>query len=276
MSTYFVGDVHGCYNNLRSILDYVHFNPELDVLHLTGDLVSRGPNSLQVLRFIKNFNKSAKTVLGNHDLHLLSTYFGTNYKKLKNQFSEILNAPDLEELMYWLRHQPILHIDENKKILMIHAGIHPQWDIKQTKLYAKEIEHILTGNCPNLLFKDSSILNEELTLDNTNFTKDQIKRAQYNLNVFTKIRYVHKNGYLDLQCKHNPEHAPKNIYPWFNLSKLITPNYNIIFGHWASLSNTPVPNGIYGLDSGCCWGGYLTLLKWENKKVVQIPCTPPS
>lgn len=274
MSTYFIGDIHGCYNNLRTILDCVHFNPKYDMLYLTGDLVSRGPNSLEVLRLIRSFNKNAKTVLGNHDLHLLRTYFGIDYKKFKNNFYNILNAPDLDELMYWLCHQPILHCDENRKLLMIHAGIHPEWDINKTKLYAHEIEYILTGNHPDLLFKDLTTINE-LELVNINITKNQIKKIQHNLNVFTKMRYVQKNGCLNLHYKNNPEHAPKDIYPWFNSSTLINPIYNIIFGHWASLKNTQIPNGIYGLDSGCCWGGYLTLLKWENKKIVQIPCNPP-
>lgn len=275
MSTYFVGDIHGCYNNLRSILDYVHFDPNHDILYLTGDLVSRGPHSLEVLRLIRSFNNSAKTVLGNHDLHLLKTYFGIDYKKFKNHFLKILNAPDSDELINWLCHQPILHIDENKKLLMSHAGIHPQWDINQTKLYAQEIEHILTGDYPDLLFKNLTTLNK-LALIRLDITKNRIKNIQYNLNVFTKMRYIQKNGLLELHCKNNPKHAPKNIYPWFNLSKLIPPIYSIIFGHWASLQNTQIPNGIYGLDSGCCWGGYLSLLKWEDKKIVQIPCTPPN
>lgn len=275
MSTYFVGDVHGCYNNLRNMLDNVNFDPDYDRLYLTGDLVSRGPNSLEVLRFVRSFNKSAKTVLGNHDLHLLKTYFGLNYKKFKEYFHTILKAPDVDELMLWLRKQPILYVDETKKLLMSHAGINPQWNINQAKLYAKEIENILTSNNPYLLWKKLSNTSKSKTIK-YDTDHDHIKNIQNNLNSFTKMRYIRKNGSLDFKHKDNPENVPKNFYPWFNLLKFTTPPiYNIIFGHWASLKNYQIPHGIYGLDSGCCWGGKLTILRWEDKKIIQIHCRPP-
>lgn len=275
MSTYFIGDVHGCYNNLRFILDYVKFDPNCDILYLTGDLVSRGPNSLQVLRLIRSFNKNAKTVLGNHDLHLLKTYFELNFNKYKNHFDTILHAPDVDELIYWLCNQPVLLINEDIKVLVTHAGVHPNWNIDQTKIYAQEIKNILTSNHPGLLFRDS-INPNELKQININITANKMKQIQSNLNVFTKMRYIKWDGSLDLQCKESPKYAPKNIHPWFDLSKLITPMYNIIFGHWASLQNIQMPIGIYGLDSGCCWGGNLTLLRWEDKKIIHTPCSPPS
>lgn len=275
MSTYFIGDVHGCYKNLKSILNCVHFNPDIDYLYLTGDLVSRGPNSLEVLRLIRSFNKSACTVLGNHDLYLLKEYFSINYNnRNKNCFSSILQAPDIKELMDWLRQQPILYIDKNKKIIICHAGINPQWNIQQAQSYAQEIEKILTSNNPNLLFSNIS---EYSNIDH-NLNLDKLKETQSYINFFTKMRYVYLDGKLNLQYKNSPEFAPKNIYPWFSLSKHIVPEYNIIFGHWASLKNTTIkiPNGFYGLDSGCCWGEYLTLLRWEDKQITRIPCNPPA
>lgn len=271
MSTYFIGDIHGCYKNFKNMLEYIKFDPNIDILHLTGDLISRGPNSLEVLRLIRNLKKSAYTVLGNHDLNLLQTYFDKKYcQSSKNSYNSILHAPDSDELIYWLRHQPILYINEQKKILMAHAGIHPHWNIHNVKQYSKEIEQILTSDDPALLFKKQSI---NLSNNNTlNIIK--IKKIQENTDIFTKMRYIYKNGKLNMQYKDNPKYAPKNLYPWFNIPRLISPTYSIIFGHWASLKNKQIPPNIYGLDSGCCWGGALTALRWEDKKIINISCAP--
>lgn len=275
MATYFIGDIHGCYDNLITILDSVKFDPNSDILYLTGDLIARGPKSLEVLRLIKGLAKGAKTVLGNHDLYLLKLYFKKekNKKNLDSSFKSIFQAPDLDELIFWLCGQSILHIDENKKILMVHAGIHPSWTIKQTILNAQEIEKFLTSKYIHLLFSDLNQFQflKKLDIDFIN----KLKKIQQNINIFTKMRYVYLNGNLDFQYKDIPTHVPKNIYPWFKLSKFIIPNYSIVFGHWSSLKNTKIPNGFYGLDSGCCWGGDLSLLRWDDKKITKIPCSPP-
>ncbi|URJ26830.1 symmetrical bis(5'-nucleosyl)-tetraphosphatase [Candidatus Blochmanniella camponoti] len=273
MSTYFIGDVHGCYRHLQTILDHVCFNPNVDTLHFTGDLIARGPNSLEVLRLVYAFKTSASIVLGNHELHLLKTYFGINGRKRKDYFDAIFNAPDLEELINWLRHQPMLYIDENKKILMTHAGIHPNWNINNTKEYAQEIEEILVSDHYFLLFKKDM---HDNVSDMYQIHNSKLKQIQENINVFTRMRYIYLNGQLDLKYKGAPNDAPKNIYPWFSLNKLVDPAYNIIFGHWASLGEIKIPSGMHGLDSGCCWGGALTLLRWEDKKIVSIPCDHPS
>lgn len=274
MSTYFIGDIHGCYNNLKTMLNHIHFNPDVDILYLTGDLVFRGPKSLEVLRLIRNFKNSAHTVLGNHDLHLLKKYFEIKkYQLSKDSFDPILTAPDSEELIYWLRQQPILYIDENKKILMTHAGIHPNWNIHHVKKYAKEIETILTSDYPFLLFK-KNLTNASNINSIINIKK--LKKIQANTEIFTRMRYIYLNGKLNMQYKNDPEDAPKNIYPWFNIPRLISPTYSIIFGHWASLKKIKIPPNIYGLDSGCCWGGFLTALRWEDKKIIHISCSPPS
>lgn len=275
MATYFIGDVHGCYDNFRTILDNVNFDPKIDALYLTGDLVSRGPKSLEVLRWVRNPSNNAQTVLGNHDLHLLKAYFKINSKTYINHFHSILKAPDIDELIQWLLHQSILYINENKKILMCHAGIHPSWNIKQSQLYAQDIEHILTSNYPWLLFDKTIHLNcSKIINSNTNINK--LQQIQNHLNIFTRMRYIYLNGHLDFSHKNSTKLIPKDIYPWFNLSKHIVPDYSVIFGHWATLQNNLLPLGFYGLDSGCCWGGKLTLLRWEDKKIVQIPCSPPA
>lgn len=270
MSTYFIGDIHGCYKHLQIMLDHINFNPNADTLYFTGDLVSRGPNSLEVLRLIRTLEKHAFTVLGNHDLHLLKTYFEThnNVQLSTHSFDSILYASDSDELIYWLRQQPILHIDEEKKILMIHAGIHPNWNIHNIKQYAQEIETILISNNPYILFTK-----EFKKISHTNSMNiKKLKNIQKNINIFTKIRYIYANGQLNMQYKNDPEYAPKNIYPWFNIPRSIPSEYSIIFGHWASLKNKQISSNIYGLDSGCCWGGSLSALRWENKEIIQISC----
>lgn len=274
MATYFIGDIHGCYKNLLSILDRIQFNPNTDIIYLTGDLVSRGPRSLEVLRWARSLSNKVKTVLGNHDLYLLKTFF----EKKKNQksrhcFKSVLNAPDSNVLIDWLRHQPLLYVNEDKKFIISHAGIHPKWNIWQSKSYAKTIEKILISDNPQLLFNK---LNQENHANMMHITTNQLKQIQENLNVFTKMRYVYLNGRLNFTYKDNPKNAPDNIYPWFNLSKFITPDYSIIFGHWATLQNTHVPKGFYGLDSGCCWGEKLTALRWEDKTTIKISCSPPA
>lgn len=269
MSTYFIGDIHGCYKNLKNMLHHINFNSNIDILYLTGDLVSRGPNSLEVLRFIQTLKNSAHTVLGNHDLHLLKTYFEIKKKQQPSTdtFNSILYSSDVEELIYWLRHQSILYINEHEKILMTHAGIHPQWNnIHNIKKYAQEIEEILKSNYPDLIFKNTSINNFK--------NAKKIQQIQKHIDIFTKIRYIYANGQLDTQYKNDPKHAPKNIYPWFNSIGPVFSEYNIIFGHWASLKNKKISSKIYNLDSGCCWGGSLTVLRWEDKKIIDIPCSP--
>ncbi|URJ25208.1 symmetrical bis(5'-nucleosyl)-tetraphosphatase [Candidatus Blochmannia ocreatus (nom. nud.)] len=268
MVNYFVGDIHGCYSSLMKILDLVNFDPNMDILHLTGDLISRGPNSLEVLRYVYSLRKSAYTVLGNHELHLLKTFFDMHNKKYVDYFHEILHASDSDELIYWLRHQSLLYINENEKILMTHAGIHPHWNLLNTQEYAREIESILTSDDLSILFTHQNISNIKYV------HPEIIKRVQNNVNVFTRMRYIYPNGQLNLKYKGDPKSSPKELYPWFSFKRVIDPAYNIIFGHWASLKNAKIPPRIYGLDTGCCWGGSLTILQWEHKKIKKLSCAP--
>ncbi|HAI06154.1 MAG TPA: diadenosine tetraphosphatase, partial [Pantoea sp.] len=140
MSTYLIGDVHGCYDELRALLQQVDFNPQQDTLWLTGDLVARGPGSLEVLRYVKSLGDAVRLVLGNHDLHLLAVYAGISRNKPKDRLTPLLEADDADELINWLRRQPLLQVDEEHKLVMGHAGITPQWDIETAKKCAREVE----------------------------------------------------------------------------------------------------------------------------------------
>ncbi|EMF5208831.1 bis(5'-nucleosyl)-tetraphosphatase (symmetrical) ApaH [Enterobacter roggenkampii] len=261
MSTYLIGDVHGCYDELIALLKQVDFTPGQDTLWLTGDLVARGPGSLEVLRFVKSLGNSVRMVLGNHDLHLLAVFAGISRNKPKDRLTPLLDAPDADDLINWLRRQPLLQVDEEKKLVMAHAGITPQWDLETAKTCARDVEAVLAsdsypffldamyGDMPNHWSEDLSGL----------------ARLRFITNAFTRMRFCFPNGQLDMYSKETPESAPTPLKPWFAIPGPVTSEYNVVFGHWAALEGKGTPEGIYGLDTGCCWGGELTCLRWEDK-----------
>lgn len=265
-----VGDVHGCYEQLRRLLDKAQFNMDNDTLWLTGDLVSRGPDSLKVLQFARSLslNKRLRLTLGNHDLHLLAIHAGVSQDKKKDNLMEVLAAPDCDELMRWLRMQPVLQIDKQLKLVMVHAGISPQWDLKMTQQCAKELQSTLASD-DYIFFLKKIYGNQSHYWSPTLQGPD---RLRYITNVFTRMRYCYADGRLDFDCKTAPSNAPDKIKPWFSLPNQIPPEYSIIFGHWASLGGKAVPPRIYGLDTGCCWGGELTAFRFEDKQFFKKSC----
>ncbi|CAL4319728.1 symmetrical bis(5'-nucleosyl)-tetraphosphatase [Buchnera aphidicola] len=263
MSNYFVGDVHGCYKELKLLLEQVKFNPSKDVLWLSGDLVSRGPDSLSVLQYIFSLEKSAKIVLGNHDLNLLLIHSGLRKHTKKDNLTKLLKSSDLDELIRWLRNQPLLRVEEEKKILISHAGISPQWNIETAKKCAKE--------CKLLLKKKNyfNILNS-IRGDYPNYWKDKLTgifRFRFSVNVLTRMRYCYLDGSLEMNSKENPSFIKKKIKPWYEIKNpAISENYKVFFGHWSTLSGTKTPDWVIPLDTGCCWGGGLTMFRFEDKK----------
>lgn len=260
MSTYLIGDIHGCYHELQSLLEQVAFDPEQDTLWLTGDLVARGPDSLGVLRFVHSLGESAKIVLGNHDLHLLAVYAGISRNKPKDRLTALLEAKDADELINWLRRQPLLQVDREKKLVMAHAGITPQWDLETAIHCAREVEVVLaSGTYP--LFLDA------MYGDMPNNWSDKLSglaRLRFSTNALTRMRYCFPGGQLDMICKDTPESAHPPLKPWFSIPGPVASNHTIVFGHWASLEGKGTPEGILALDTGCCWGGALTMLRWED------------
>lgn len=267
MSTYLIGDVHGCYDELHSLLQQVAFDPEKDTLWLTGDLVARGPGSLEVLRYVRSLGNAVHIVLGNHDLHLLAVYAGISRNKPKDRITPLLEAPDADELINWLRRQPLLQVDEEKKLVMAHAGITPQWDIETAKMCAREVESVLSSDSYplflNAMYGDMpNNWSPELT---------GLARLRFSTNALTRMRFCFPNGQLDMICKEAPDSAPPPLKPWFAIENPVARDYTIIFGHWASLEGKGTPDGIIGLDTGCCWGGSLTMLRWEDRQLFIQP-----
>ena len=269
MATYIVGDVQGCSDELQKLLALAEFNPINDELWLTGDLVSRGPKSLQTLRFVKNLGDSAKVVLGNHDLHLLAIHQGIQVNKERDNLSPLLNAPDCDELLMWLRMQPMILRHPEFNFVMVHAGISPQWTIQQTESYAKEVEKILHSDQYKQLLSDMYGNHPVLWNDNL----QGIERLRFIINVFTRMRFCTVDGGLDFHNKLTPEQTDDdNLRPWFEISSL-DQSSEIVFGHWAALLGKVSTPGIYGLDTGCVWGNSLSMLRWQDKKMFALDCS---
>lgn len=231
MSTYLIGDVHGCYDELRALLQQVDFNPEQDTLWLTGDLVARGPGSLEVLRYVKSLGDAVRLVLGNHDLHLLAVYAGISRNKPKDRLTPLLEADDADELINWLRRQPLLQVDEEKKLVMGHAGITPQWDIETAKKCAREVEAVLASDSYPL-FLDAMYGDMP-----NNWSEDLtgLARLRFSTNALTRMRYCFPNGQLDMICKDAPESALPPLKPWFNIegrSHVTTPSSLVTGPRW--------------------------------------------
>lgn len=267
MSTLLVGDVHGCFQELQAVLQQADFNPQQDTLWLTGDLVARGPDSLNVMRYVRSLGDSARIVLGNHDLHLLAIYAGISRNKPKDHLTELLQADDCDQLLNWLRKQPILQVDEEKKLIMAHAGITAQWDLETALMCAREVESILSSDSYPL-FLDAMYGDLPNSWDER---LSGLARLRYSTNVLTRMRYCYPNGALDMICKESPSKAPYPLKPWFDVPSELNQNYSIAFGHWAALNGKGTPDNIYALDTGCCWGGELTLLRWEDKTYFRQP-----
>ncbi|EPV3840632.1 bis(5'-nucleosyl)-tetraphosphatase (symmetrical) ApaH [Morganella morganii] len=261
MATYLIGDVHGCYRELRALLAQADFDPQADTLWLTGDLVARGPDSLDVLRYVKSLGDCVRMVLGNHDLHLLGIYAGISRNKPRDHLNKLLSAPDLDELINWLRRQPMLQVDHEKKLIMAHAGITPQWDLETAVTCAREVEAVLSSDTYPLFI---NAMYGDLPND-WSPSLTGLPRLRFSTNALTRMRYCFPGGQLDMVCKDKPDQVSAPLKPWFALPSKLPEGYSVAFGHWASLEGKGAPRGIYALDTGCCWGGQLTMLRWEDR-----------
>ncbi|EGU41716.1 diadenosine tetraphosphatase [Vibrio ichthyoenteri ATCC 700023] len=265
MATYIVGDIQGCLDELQRLLASVNFNTNHDQLWIAGDLVARGPKSLETLRFIKQLGNSAVVVLGNHDLHLLAVSLGIHRIKDKDKTAAIFTAEDKDQLLFWLRQQPLFA--EHAEFVMCHAGISPQWDLTTARTANQEIEQILqSDNWPWLI--------EHMYADQPDKWHDTltgIDRYRYIINAFTRMRFCFADGRLDMACKLPPQKNDTNeLMPWFDLPNRIKLEKPVLFGHWAALEGHFSQSEI-GLDTGCVWGGSLTMLRWEDKQYFVQP-----
>lgn len=284
MSNYVIGDVQGCHDSLLALLQHIEFNETQDVLWFAGDLVNRGPRSLDTLQLIHRLAKKgrAHTVLGNHDLHLLALWCECGKNSRFDTIAEIVESPQGEELIEWLRHQPLVlrlptsaHTQPPKKqSILVHAGILPEWSFTQALSLSEEVQDILSG-------PDWKIFMADLYGNKPNRWTNELEghdRLRLIVNVCTRMRMVRLDGKIDLKFKLEPADAPDDLKAWFEFPRTAVEKENegeIIFGHWSTLGQIENKAG-YCLDTGCVWGGQLTALRLEDNKLYQVDALEPA
>ncbi|HDP89916.1 MAG TPA: symmetrical bis(5'-nucleosyl)-tetraphosphatase [Thioalkalivibrio sp.] len=262
MSIYAIGDIQGCFDPLHRLLDALRFDPAEDQLWSVGDLVNRGPKSLETLRLFHELGEAAVVVLGNHDLHLLAVYAGAQPLKEKDSFAALLAAPDADELMHWLRHRPLLHHDTALGTVLAHAGIAPAWDLATAQACAREVEAVLRGD-DHPAFFDRMYGNEPVAWDEG---LAGIERLRFIVNAFTRMRYCDVRGRLDLDFKGAPGEDTGSRMPWFDVPGRRLTGQRIVFGHWSTLGLVQ-RDDLLALDTGCVWGGRLTAARLDGESV---------
>jgi bis(5'-nucleosyl)-tetraphosphatase (symmetrical) len=264
MATYVIGDVQGCYDALRRLLDRIGFDPSEDKLWFVGDLVNRGPDSLAVLRFIKSLGDQNVVVLGNHDLHLLARAEGETRNAKKDSLDDILTAPDRDEVLTWLRYRPLMHHDQDRGFTMVHAGLPPQWDLHLALACARELEAVLRGPA----YRDflAGMYGDEPAIWSTDLAG--MERLRFITNCLTRMRFCDPSGRLDLSAKGRPGTQPAGTLPWFRIPWRATRAERIVFGHWSTLKWLAEDN-VWSLDTGCLWGGHLTAIRIRRKKEIK-------
>lgn len=268
MAVYAIGDVQGCYGELIELLAQIEFDPDNDRLWFVGDLVNRGPASLEVLRFVKSLEDCAVTVLGNHDLHLLAIAAGTRDPGPGDTFHAILAAPDRDGLIDWLRRRPLLYHDAALGHTLIHAGLPPQWDLALAARCAGEAEAVLRSDGYTDFLRDMYGGQPDLWSERLH----GIDRLRFILNCYTRLRFCDAEGRIHLKEKGSPFGRSDGLTPWFDIPGRASAGLRLVFGHWSTLGRYHAP-GIYALDSGCVWGGALTALRLDGEpQWISLPC----
>ena len=262
MSTYAIGDIHGCYESLQGLLKAVDFKPGADRILLTGDLVNRGPASLEVLRWARNQEDRLVTVLGNHDLYLLGRYFCGISGKRSDTLAPVLEAEERDALIQWLRCRPFLH--EEPHCLLVHAGLLPGWTLDEVRRHAREVEEVLQGS------KFEEFLRAFFGVEKSRSAR--MTRACHSARVFTEIRICTPAGLMRSGFSGSLDEVPSDCLPWFDTGTRAASDPHILFGHWSTLGYYS-SGGVSCLDAGCVHGGSLVALRLEDGEVFKEPCS---
>ncbi|MGH8763908.1 MAG: symmetrical bis(5'-nucleosyl)-tetraphosphatase [Nitrosospira sp.] len=265
MATFAIGDLQGCYKEFRRLLDLIHFDRANDRLWLVGDIVNRGPDSLAVLRFIRELDDAVIMVLGNHDLHLLMVAEGCAKLHGGDTLQDIFNAPDRDELFHWLRHQRLLHVDGN--YVMVHAGLLPSWSVAQAALLAQVVEGAVRSRdfhkfCSHLYGNQPDQWNDDL---------EGYARMRVVINAMTRMRVCTPDGKMNFAHKGLVQDIPAGYLPWFEAPNRASREATIVCGHWSALG-LQMRDNLIALDTGCLWGGSLTAVRLEDRKIFRVPC----
>lgn len=266
MATYAIGDVQGCVQALNRLLEKIRFHPHNDRLWFVGDLVNRGPQSLDVLRLVKQLGTSAITVLGNHDLHLLAVWAKITTLSLNDTLQSVLSAPDADELLTWLRFRPLIHVEDG--YCLIHAGLLPSWSIPHVLGLAQEVETALQSDqfrqfLPAIYFRKDIVPSPHLSLE---------ERLGLTTNVLTRLRVCTKDGIPEFSFKGHPKDAPGGFLPWFQVPNRATQHDTIIFGHWSALGVVHEQR-VVAIDGGCVWGRELVAFRLEDHQLFRVSCS---
>ena len=265
MKTFVIGDIQGCCDQLETLLSLI-FDVDADARILfAGDLVNRGPKSLEALRLVKKMGQRADTVLGNHDLHLLAVAHGIRKAHRSDTLDDILLAPDRDELLDWLRHRPLALFEQDH--LLVHAGLFPQWTAEQAMARAQEVQDILRG--PDWLDFLAQMYGN--TPDQWDDNLKGVERWRCIINGLTRMRFCSTDGVMDFATKEGTAGAPNGYSPWFDVPDRKSKNISVVFGHWSTLGLLMRDN-IVCLDTGCVWGGKLSAVCLNDRRVLQIEC----
>jgi bis(5'-nucleosyl)-tetraphosphatase (symmetrical) len=256
-----IGDLQGCCASLQELL------PSLgdESLLFVGDIVNRGPQSLQALRAVKALGARATVLLGNHDLHLLAAAAGIRRLHADDTLQDILDAPDRDDLLDWLRHRPLAHFAAGA--LFVHAGVLPQWTVEKTLGLAGEVQAGLRA--PNYRQFLARMYGNTPARWDDNLSGDE--RIRCVINALTRMRFVDAAGTMDFSHKDGPLPAPAGLMPWFDHPRRRTRGTPIVFGHWSTLGLMLREDAIC-VDSGCLWGGRLTAFRWPQRTTLQVAC----
>jgi len=265
MATFAIGDVQGCFEELDSLLGEIGFSRSRDRLWFVGDLVNRGPRSLEVLRLVKGLDDRAVVVHGNHDLHLLTLAAGHTKRRDDDTFDDVLAAPDRDELLDWLRFRPMLHAEDD--YVMVHAGLLPSWSVTQAQDLAAEVEAELRSRRYRLFLA-------ELYGSRPDAWDEDLRgmdRLRVIVNAMTRMRFCSADGVMELRAKGEVEQAPPGFMPWFEVPGRKTRGVAVICGHWSALG-LKLKRDLLALDTACVWGGALTAVRLEDRRLFQVQC----
>jgi bis(5'-nucleosyl)-tetraphosphatase (symmetrical) len=268
MARYAIGDIQGCCDELKALLERCDYSADRDQLWFVGDLVNRGPQSLETLRFVRALGANATVVLGNHDLHLLAIAYGSKRKqKDGDTLAQVLDAPDRDQLLEWLLGRPLAVFDEPRGDFLVHGGLVPEWTPRQAAKYAREVEALLR--------EDSRTLFDAMYGNKPDKWSDGLRgmdRLRFIINVFTRMRYCRRDGTIDLKIKAAPGDQPEGFVPWFDAPGRASRDVRVICGHWSTLGLVRRKD-LLALDTGCVWGGALTAVNLDSQdEPIQLSC----
>ncbi len=263
MARYAVGDIQGCFDSLQALLHEIAFDPARDTLWCVGDLVNRGPKSLEVLRFIRGLGDAARVVLGNHDLYLLMVAAGWRKRGKDDTLQPILDAPDVDALLDWVAAQPLMHVEAG--FAMVHAGLLPQWQVDEARVLAAEVEAELRSPQRNTLLADLAG-NEPARWSDALAGHDRLRCV---VNAMTRMRFCTPEGVMEFKHKGSPDNPPEGGMPWFDVPARSHASHTLLTGHWSALGLHMVP-GLVSLDTGCLWGGRLSAYRLDDGALFQV------